>query len=145
MTWRKRLDVRFAALGRFVIRTRWAVIATTLLVVAGLGLQLRDLRFDTSTEGFLHENDPVLLDYNAFRDQFGRDDLIILALQPPDPFELRFLETLRELHNEIEAKVPHLEEVTSLINARATRGSEDELLVEELISIIRGWRLRAAT
>jgi hypothetical protein len=133
MTWRERLDVRFASLARFVVRFRWLTIAASLLVVAGLAAQVPHLAFDTSTEGFLHPGDPILVEYNAFRDQFGRDELIVLVLQPPDPFDLAFLETLRSLHTRIEDEVPHLEEVTSLINARATRGSQDELLVEDLL------------
>ncbi|MBW2723755.1 MAG: MMPL family transporter, partial [Deltaproteobacteria bacterium] len=44
-----------------------------------------------------------------------------------------FLDLLREIHSRIEEEVPHLDEVTSLVNARATRGSEGELIVEDLM------------
>jgi len=131
--WRQATDVGFARIARFIVRRPWWVIAASVLPVVVLASQLPNLRFDSSTEGFLHEDDPELLDYNAFRDQFGRDDLILLALQPQRVFDLGFLETLRELHERLEAEVPHLDEVTSLVNARATRGSEDELLVEDLL------------
>ena len=130
---RDHIERLFAAWGRFAYRHRWWVIGLVLLLVGSLASQLPKIHFDTSTEGFLHPDDPILVEYNAFRDQFGRDELILLALQPPDPFDLAFLETLRSLHERIEDEVPHLEEVTSLINARATRGSEDELLVEDLL------------
>jgi predicted RND superfamily exporter protein len=131
--WRRKTDARIAQIARFVVQRPWWVIAATVLPIVLLISQLPNVRFDTSTEGFLHDDDPALLDYNAFRDQFGRDDLIVLALQPPRVFDLGFLTTLRELHERLEAEVPHLDEVTSLINARATRGSEDELLVEDLL------------
>jgi predicted RND superfamily exporter protein len=131
--WRQKTDARIAGIARFIVRRPWWVIAACVLPVAALATQLPNIRFDTSTEGFLHADDPALLAYNAFRDQFGRDDLIVLALQPPRVFELAFLDRLRELHARLEAEVPHLDEVTSLINARATRGSEDELLVEDLL------------
>ncbi|MHC4993242.1 MAG: efflux RND transporter permease subunit, partial [Planctomycetota bacterium] len=131
--WRQKTDARIARLARFIVRRPWWVIAASTLPILVLAAQLPNVRFDTSTEGFLHPNDPALLDYNAFRDQFGRDDVIVLALQPPRVFDLGFLEKLRALHQRLEAEVPHLDEVTSLINARATRGSEDELLVEDLL------------
>jgi hypothetical protein len=131
--WRGKTDARIAGIARFVVRRPWWVIAATVLPVVVLASQLPSVRFDTSTEGFLRDDDPALLDYNAFRDQFGRDDLIVLALQPARVFDMGFLATLRELHERLEAEVPHLDEVTSLINARATRGSEDELLVEDLL------------
>jgi hypothetical protein len=43
------------------------------------------------------------------------------------------LERLRALHRDLEAEVPHLFEVTSLLNARETRGEADELIVGELL------------
>jgi predicted RND superfamily exporter protein len=131
--WRQKADAYIARIARFVVRRPWWVIAACLLAVVALASQLPSVRFDTSTEGFLHDDDPALIDYNAFRDQFGRDDLIVLALQPPRVFDMAFLATLREFHERLEAELPHLDEVTSLINARATRGSEDELLVEDLL------------
>ena len=131
--WRRKADARIARMARFVVRRPWWVIAGCMLAVVALTSQLPSVRFDTSTEGFLHDDDPALIDYNTFRDQFGRDDLIVLALHPPRVFDMGFLATLRELHQRLEAEVPHLDEVTSLINARATRGSEDELLVEDLL------------
>ena len=77
MNWRVQLDARFASLARFAIRFRWLTIVVSLFVVGGLASQIRQLEFDTSTEGFLHDDDPVLVEYNAFRDQFGRDELIV--------------------------------------------------------------------
>jgi hypothetical protein len=48
-------------------------------------------------------------------------------------FEQRFLERLRALHEALEERVPHLEEVTSLVNARDTRAVGDLLLVEDFL------------
>ena len=59
--------------------------------------------------------------------------MIIVAIRPPDVFDLGFLEKLRNLHEEIEDEVSHVDEVQSLINARSTRGEQDELIVEVLL------------
>ena len=98
-----------------------------------LGTRLSEVETDTSTEGFLQSDDPVKVAYDELRDQFGRDQLVILAIEPPDVFDLGFLEWLRGLHEDLEASVPHLEEVTSLVNVRSTRGVGDELIVEDLL------------
>jgi predicted RND superfamily exporter protein len=131
--WRQKTDAFIARMTRFIVRHPWRIIAATALPILALASQLPEVRLDTSTEGFLHDDDPALLEYIAFRDQFGRDDLIVLALSPPRVFDLAFLETLRSLHRRLEDEVPHLDEVTSLVNARATRGSKDELIVEDLL------------
>ena len=103
------------------------------VLIAALLSQLPTLTIDTSTEGFLHENDPALTAYNEFRDQFGQDEVIIVAIERDNIFDLDFLTVLAQLHRELEDRVPHLDEVTSLINARNTRGNADELIVEDLL------------
>ena len=133
MTVRARLDLAFANLGHAIGRRPKLTIVIMLLLIAAPASQLPNATFDTSTEAFLHPDDPTLLVYNEFRDQFGRDEIIIVSLRPKAIFDLEFLEMLREIHDRIEEEVPYLDEVTSLVNARATRGSEGELIVEGLL------------
>ncbi|SHO80332.1 Predicted exporter of the RND superfamily [hydrothermal vent metagenome] len=94
---------------------------------------LPQIKMDTSTEGFMHENDPVLLKYNAFRAEFGRDERIAIALKSDNIFTVEFLNNLKALHEEIEKKVPYLEDVTSLYNVRNTRGDGDLLITDDLL------------
>jgi len=58
--------------------------------------------------------------------------MLVIALSPPDVFDKTFLENLKKLHHDLEKGAPYLEEITSLINARNTRGKKDELIVEDL-------------
>ncbi len=99
----------------------------------GLLSQLPKITIDTSNEGFLHKNDPILLDYNEFRNQFGRDETVVVAIQTSNVFNLAFLEKLRQIHEALESEVPYIDEITSLINARNTRGLADTLIVEDLM------------
>jgi predicted RND superfamily exporter protein len=57
----------------------------------------------------------------------------VIAIRPPEIFDLAFLEKLRALHQDLENEVPYLDEVTSLVNARSTRGEGDELIIEDLL------------
>jgi len=132
--WRQRVEAGFAAWGHTVARGRWIVIVTMLAVTAGLGTQLRHVRFDTSNESLFKKHDPTRVTYDHFREQFGREDLVLIAVESDgEVFELPFLEHLRALHEAIEAEVPHVDDVTSLVNARSTRGAEGELIVEDLL------------
>jgi hypothetical protein len=130
---RKKIEGWFERFGHIVYRNRLKAIFITLLFFGALASNLPNLTMDTSSEGFLHEDDPTLLTYNEFRDQFGRDEVIVLAINPDDVFNLAFLEKLKRLHEELEEKVPHLDDITSLINARNTRGEGDVLIVEDLL------------
>jgi len=130
---RQKIERGFETFAHIIYRWRWVVLLIMLSVAAGIGSQMPKLTTATSNESFLHSDDPILLAYNDFRDQFGRDELIIIAIQPPDVFDLKFLKKLKALHEDIEAKVPHVNQISSLVNARNTRGDGDQLIVEDLL------------
>lgn len=129
---RNRIERWFEALSDLIYDNRYKTILLMILFVGLLGSQIPKTTIDTSTEGFLHETDPSLLEYEKFRDQFGREQMLIIALNPPDVFDPVFLEKLKTLHEDLKKNAPYLEEVTNLINARNTRGHKDELIVKNL-------------
>ena len=130
---RSRIEAGFTGWGRLVVRRRWWVIAACLALTGVLSSRLPEIRVDNSDEAFLHSDDPARIRYDRFKNQFDREDRVMVVLHPPEVFDLDFLQRLRALHREIEAGVPYVEEVTSLINARNTRGEGDRLVVEELM------------
>jgi predicted RND superfamily exporter protein len=103
------------------------------LITVPLVLQLPETTVDTRNESFFREDDTALVEYNAFRDQFGNDEIFIIAASAPDVFERGFLKKLRALHEELKEAVPYLDDITSLVNARDTRGEGDTLIVEDLL------------
>lgn len=132
--YKKKSEKFFAkAIGQ-VIRFRLLVIVLTVLFTGLAVSNLRTLAIDTSNEGFFHENDPILLTYNDFREQFGRDDMIAVAIMSDEIFTFDFLEKLLRLHEDLEENVPHLNEITSMINARNTHGDGDILRVDDLLA-----------
>ncbi|MGK7346546.1 MAG: efflux RND transporter permease subunit [Candidatus Nitrospinota bacterium M3_3B_026] len=130
---RKRIEKGFESFTRLVFRNRWKTVLIIALFVAAIVSNLSKITIDTSTEGFLHESDPALVVYNEFRDQFGRDEMVIVALNPENVFDIAFLKKLRDLHYELKEKVPHLDDITSMVNARNTLGKGNELIVEDLL------------
>jgi hypothetical protein len=86
-----------------------------------------------SNESFFRPDDKVLIDYNEFRNQFGKDEFIVVAIKGSDIFSQDFLTGLRSLHQDIKDNVPFLDKVTSLVNVRNTRGEGDELIVEDFL------------
>lgn len=130
---RNRIEESFESLARIFYRRRILTLTVMLAVVGAFVSQIPKITVDTSTEGFLRKNDPAIVDYNAFRDQFGRDELIIIAIRSPNVFTQPFLKKLRRLHEELDDTVPYVEDITSLVNARNTKGLADELIVGDLL------------
>ena len=133
MAIREGIGEGFERWSRLLVRRRWLAIASMLALAAGLGAQLPDLGVDNSVEAFLHADDPKLIHYNEFRDDFGRDDVTLIAIRPREVFDLAFLEMLRDMHEDLEDEVPYVDEVTSMVNARSTRGEGNELIVGDLL------------
>ena len=115
-----------------VTRRGWVLTAVALLTLAlvpGLGL----VRSDNSIESFLAQDDPALGAYRDFQSQFGQDQFVLILVRPTELFSVGALEKLRELHRRLERDVPHVAEVTSLINARDVRGEGGGLDVGKLL------------
>ena len=128
-----RIENTFARLTRWIYRRHWVVLFAALIFMAWFAFQLPNLVVDTSNEGMLHANDPTLIKYNEFRDLFGSDGVVMIALKPPRVFDADFLEKLKAIHEDLAANVPHVREVLSLINARSTVGRGDTLIVGDLM------------
>ena len=127
-----KIESLFETTGRHLYRNRIKVLLLVFVIIGLFVYWLPSITIDTSSESLLHKDDPSILEYNRFRDQFGRSELIIIAIQAPNIFEADFFTRLKSFHQDLEAEIPYLREVHSLINARDTRGQEDQLIVEDL-------------
>lgn len=128
-----KLETHMGKFGAFIHDNPIKVIFVMLALLVFPISHVPQIKMDTSTEGFMHDEDPVLITYNKFRAQFGRDERVMLAIKSDKVFTLDFMRTLRDLHEEIEEKVPYLDDVTSLYNVRNTRGEGDKLITDDLL------------
>ncbi|ACL03520.1 patched family protein [Desulfatibacillum aliphaticivorans] len=127
-----RIERAFEQSGHFFYKHAKMTLAVIFAFIALLALQIPRITVDTSAEALLHKNDPDRMDFNEFRDQFGRSEVVIIGARGGEVFSPEFFEKLRSLTEDLEENVPYIKEVTSLINVRNTRGEADELIVEDL-------------
>jgi len=132
MNWRSKTESSFEKVGEIISLHPKKIILFILALSLVFIANLPKITIDTSTEGFLHHNDPALIRYEAFKKQFGQDEMIMVVVKTEDLFNFASLNMLKALHNELENTMPHLNDINSLINARNTRGEGDRLIVEDL-------------
>lgn len=132
--WRTNIENKISNFAEFIFDNRIKTLIAIFIIVIGSASQLPRITFDTSTEGFLYKDDPQIIKYNDFRNQFGRDEKIIIAIKTDNVFSLNFLNKLKQIHEDIEANTPYIKEVNSIINARKTTGDKDTLIVEDLFA-----------
>ena len=128
-----KLENLMGRVGAFIFDNPLKVIIALMILLAIPISHLPQIKMDTSTEGFMHDNDPILIEYNRFRAQFGRDERVVIGVKSDDIFTLKFFNTLKSMHEELEAKVPFLNDITSLYNVRNTRGEGDKLITDDLL------------
>ena len=129
----KKLENLMGQFGSFIHDNPFKVLLLLAIFLAFPISHVPQIKMDTSTEGFMHDDDPVLLTYNTFREQFGRDERIVLAIKDENIFSIDFLTKLKKLHKELESSVPYIDDVTSLYNVRNTRGEGDKLITDDLL------------
>ena len=112
-----RSERAFRRFGDRVVRHRAWVITATLVLTALLAAALPQLTFSLDTEGYLRSGDQTLEVYDAFRARYGREDRILVGIEPREVFELETLERIRALHADLERSVPHLVEVMSPVGS----------------------------
>ena len=130
---RQQLENWFADFTGHIYGRKYTALFSMLLLTAALTFHIKDIKFDTRDESFFHSDDPALLAYNAFREQFGQDDVFIVALQPEKGLTRSFWTTLYDLHMALETAVPYLDDITSLVNGRILRANGNTLIVEDLM------------
>lgn len=131
--YRKRIELFFEHSSRLIYRNAIMTLSIMALFMGSTGFFIKDLTVDTATESMLHKNDPSLLAYNTFRDQFGHSEFVSVLVEAPDIFSRESLLRLKALHDDLEKNLPFLKKVTSLINVRTTYGRNDVLHVHELL------------
>ncbi len=131
-----------AGLGRAVARRPRPILFGLLLLFAWLASGVGSIELALSVEDLLMPNDPYREAYRSFREEFSSDESILFMVEGNDVFAADFLSRLVALHEDIEASLPHLVEVDSLVNARVTEGSRDQLVVRRFLE---GWSAEHTT
>lgn len=129
--WKDRIEAGFESLAASIYRHPVWYLLAVFAVVGAVATQLTKVYFDTSTEGFLSPNHPSIIEYNEFRDVFGRDELLVVGVDMPE-FSQAFFKKFDALYQQLDKEVPHTDSVESILTARHVYGVDDELVVEDL-------------
>ena len=132
-TIRQKIEMFFSQVASRLYDHRIKTLIIGFAVISALVACLPATTIDTSAMALLRKTDPARIRYDEFRNQFNENDIIVIAIQPDKVFDRTYLSRLKALHEDIERNVPYVKQITSLINARDTRGEKDLLVVGELL------------
>ena len=127
------IEAKFGQLGVKVSQRPVLWFIGCVFVIVAIASQLIHLRTDAAIESFLDQDSKAIIDYNRFKELFGRDELFIITVEVDDIFQQEFVDNLRAFHEELQYEVPYLNTVDSLINATHMYGENDTLIIKDLL------------
>lgn len=113
----------------FLQKWRYAILLLVAALTLMACLSMRHIRVDNSHESFFEKSDPAILAIDRFRELFGNEDAVYVAVHSEaGVFNLPFLKKLEALADALDASVPYLEKVTWIGSAEYMRGAgQDEI------------------
>ncbi len=103
------------------------IVALWCLAAALGSAHLFELRFETTARSFLDQHGEHWASYQQSADLFGSDELIVVAIHAPEPFDSRTLAEVARLSRRAEA-LSGVRRVDSLATVPIVRGSPDGAL-----------------
>jgi len=120
-----------------VIAMTTAILFCSLIILPGL-------RIDNSVDVFFNKSGPNYLNFETWKQQFGSDQVVIIALQADDIFTSRHLNLISDLTQACEM-LPGVDQVTSLTTVNAITGQDQDFIVERFLEEIPDDPLKLAS
>ncbi len=117
-----------------VIRFRWWIILSTLVLVLSAASGARFLGFSTDYRVFFSEDNPQLVAFETLQNTYTKNDNVMFAVEPKDGkvFTPQTLAIVEEL-TQASWKIPYSLRVDSITNFQYTWSEGDDLVVQDLI------------
>ncbi|MFT4579631.1 MAG: putative RND superfamily exporter protein [Nitrospinales bacterium] len=117
-----------------VIRFRWWIIFSTLVLVIAAASGARFLGFSTDYRVFFSEDNPQLVAFETLQNTYTKNDNVMFAVEPKDGkvFTPQTLAVVEEI-TQASWKIPYSLRVDSITNFQYTWSEGDDLVVQDLI------------
>jgi uncharacterized protein len=117
-----------------VIRFRWWIIFSTLVLVFAAASGARFLGFSTDYRVFFSEDNPQLVAFETLQNTYTKNDNVMFAVEPKDGkvFTPQTLAIVEEI-TQASWKIPYSLRVDSITNFQYTWSEGDDLVVQDLI------------
>jgi predicted RND superfamily exporter protein len=141
-----RLSEHFENVPDMLRRRRLLVGIVFLALLAGAIIGMGKLRMDMTIEGWFHKEDPTLIAFHRYHQQFGSEDGVYIVYKPKDGnvFSPASLEAVRGIQNDLinfrarlkegeESALEHIVKVDTLVNAQVLTVDGDVLAARQLV------------
>lgn len=119
---------------RWVIRWRWLIVISTLLIIGAISSGAQYIEFSGSYRAYFSKVNPQLMAFDQLQNTYSKNDNVMFVVAPKDGkiFTRGTLATLEWL-TEQSWKVPFSKRVDSITNFQYTYAENDDLVVKNLV------------
>lgn len=120
---------------RWVVKWRWPILLISVVAVLGLASGARFLSFRGDYRVFFGKDNPQLLDFDALQNIYSKNDNLMYVLVPKngDVFTKENLAAVHWLTDRCWEELPFGTRVDSVTNFAYTEGTEEDLIVRDLV------------
>lgn len=120
---------------RWLMRQRWLVIVTMLLIVGFFASGARFLEFTNDYRAFFYEDNPQRQAFETMQETYSKADNVLFVITPKDGtvFSKKTLASLEWL-TEQAWQTPYSNRVESITNFQHTQAEGDDLSVSDLVN-----------
>ena len=115
----------FEKFGRFEVKHRWGFIIGLLIITIIGCLGLPRLKLDNGEEDWFDNWEETKKNQDHFESIFGSTDSLAAHIKAKDVFDPEVLQMIDDLGEELLAKVPYADSITSLMELSIPIGTED--------------------
>ncbi|MDZ7697669.1 MAG: MMPL family transporter [Deltaproteobacteria bacterium] len=120
---------------RFIVQNPWKIIVAISLITLFFAIQIPKLRFETSIYDLTIEDLPQTQEYEAFKKEFGCEEIILVVVRTEDVFRPATFETIRELAQRL-SEIEGVRQVISLPGIRKAMDVTEKWKLEDFKKII---------
>lgn len=110
------LTLMFRRLTEIILVIKWPLILALLLITCVTGASISHLSIDPTVESLFIKHSPAYQYYREFREKYGSDQLVVVAMATSDVFTYDHFYTLKSLTEEVQG-LDMVERAISLSNA----------------------------
>lgn len=119
----------------FVVHNPWKIIVAISLITLFFAIQIPKLRFETSIYDLVIEDLPKTAEYEAFKKEFGCEEIILVVARTQDVFQPDTFGKIRNLADAL-SKIGGIRRVISLPDIRKAMDVTEKWTLEDFKKII---------
>ena len=118
--------------GSFLVRYRWWIIISSILVTGFFGLQIFRAEINPDLETYIYKKMASRVNTSLIEEIFGGDEIVLILFESEDVLRQETLERIKEVNQDLK-EIPGINETHSLFDAKNIRGEDGAMLVDPTI------------